>query len=253
MVATANGKTRRFWFDPRFAVGILLIVASVAGVSVLLGTQNRTVQVYVARTTLVAGDPVSPDDLQLVGVQVPDSGRYLVAGRLPDDAVVARSVQKGELVPVSAVGKGAGIALTRVVVKASGPVSGSIAAGAPADVWAARSANDKNYTPPAVLVSGAVVVSVVHDDALVADRGSVSVELRVPQARVARVLQAIADGQVISVVPSSTDAASLGDGVGVGDVDPDGRNDGTAGPGPSPSPSDAARDGGADDAAGGGR
>jgi hypothetical protein len=47
------------------------------------------------------------------------------------------------------------------------------------------------------------VVSVSHDDALVADRGAVSVELRVPAARVASVLQAIADGQVISVVPSS--------------------------------------------------
>lgn len=208
MGAAADGKPRRFWFDPRFAVGILLIVASVVGVCVLLSAQNRSVQVYVARTTLVAGDRVSPGDVELVSVRVPQSDRYLAAGGLQPDEVVVRSVPKGELVPASALSGASDASLTSVVVKASGPVSAAVAAGTTADVWAAHPANDKNYKPPAVLVSGAVVVSIVHDEALVADRGSVSVELRVPAARVASVLQAIADGQVISVVPASPDAAA---------------------------------------------
>ena len=210
MVAT-DGKPRRFWFDPRFAVGILLIAVSVVGVSALLAAQNRSVQVYVARTTLVAGDAVSSGDVELVSVRVPDADRYLGRSALPSDGIVVRSVPKGELVPVTAVREKADAALTSVVVKASGPVAAAVAAGSIADVWAAHAANDKNYRPPAVLVSGAVVVSVSHDDALVADRGAVSVELRVPAARVASVLQAIADGQVISVVPSSGDASATGD------------------------------------------
>ncbi|MGA0568871.1 hypothetical protein ACO2Q7_16190 [Rathayibacter sp. KR2-224] len=207
MVGTADGKPKRFWFDPRFAVGILLIVASVVGVCALLAAQNRNVQVYVARSTLVAGDAVSVSDVELVNVRVPDSGRYLAAGHLPEGATVVRSVPKGELVPASAVAEASATGLTSIVVKASGPVAASITAGATADVWAAHAANDNNYKPPAVLVAGAVVVSVSHDDALVADRGSVSVELRIPAGRVASVLQAIADGQVISVVSASTDAA----------------------------------------------
>ncbi|GAB3804530.1 hypothetical protein GCM10028798_24940 [Humibacter antri] len=210
MVAAADGKARRFWFDPRFAVGILLIVASVVGVCLLLSAQNRSVQVYVARATLVTGDRVSPGDVELVSVRVPRSDRYLAAGGLQSDEVVVRSVPKGELVPVSALSRASDASLTSVVVKASGPVAAAVAAGTTADVWAAHSANDKNYTPPAVLVSGAIVVSIVHDEALVADRGSVSVELRVPAGRVASILQAIADGQVISVVPASADAASPG-------------------------------------------
>jgi hypothetical protein len=207
MVAT-DGKPRRFWLDPRFAVGILLIAASVVGVSALLAAQNRSVQVYVARTTLVAGDALSPDDVELVSVRVPDADRYLGRDGLQGDGVVVRSVPKGELVPATAVREKAESTLTSIVVKASGPVAAPVTAGATADVWAAHEANDKNYRPPAVLVSGAVVVSVSHDDALVADRGAVSVELRVPAARVASVLQAIADGQVISVVPSSGGSAA---------------------------------------------
>lgn len=205
MVATTDGKVRRFWFDPRFAVGILLIIASVVGVSVLVAAQNRSVQVYVARTTLVAGDTVSSGDVDLVSVRVPDSDRYLAEDGLRSGGVVVRSVAKGELVPASAVRARSEASLTSVVVKAAGPVAAAVTAGATADVWAAHAANDKNYRPPAVLVAGAVVVSVSHDDALVADRGAVSVELRVPAGRVASVLQAIADGQVISVVPSSAD------------------------------------------------
>lgn len=203
MAATADGKARRFWFDPRFAVGILLIAASVVGVSALLAVQNRSAEVYVARTTLVAGDTVSSGDIALVNVRVPDAGRYLAEGELRAGAVVRRSVPQGELVPSSAVTARTQAGLTSVVVKAAGPVAAAVTAGATADVWAAHAVGDKNYRPPAVLVSDAVVVSVAHDDALVADRGSVSVELRVPAGRVASVLQAIADGQVISVVPST--------------------------------------------------
>lgn len=212
MAATTDGKARRFWFDPRFAVGILLIAASVVGVTALLAAANRSTEVYVARATLVAGDTVSSGDIALVSVRVPDAARYLAEGELRSGAVVTRSVPKGELVPSSAVTAATEAGLTSVVVKAAGPVAAAVTAGATADVWAAHAAGDKNYRPPAVLVSDAVVVSVAHDDALVADRGSVSVELRVPGGRVASVLQAIADGQVISVVPTSAESPAGAEG-----------------------------------------
>jgi hypothetical protein len=256
MVATANGRARRFWFDPRFGVGILLILASVVGVCLLLASQNHTVQVYVARTTLVAGARVGPGDVELVGVRVPDSGRYLAGGRLHDGAVVVRSVPKGELVPASALGEETSASVTSVVVKASGPVAGAVAAGAVADVWGAHAANDRNYTPPLVLVSGAIVVSVSRDEALVADRRSVSVELRVPQSRVARVLQAIADGQVISVVPASGDAALPRDSPGPGGADSGpGAADGVATPpaGGAAEEGGTVGEGGGGSTAGGGR
>lgn len=202
---TAPERKRRFWVDPRFVVGILLIAASVFGVCVLLTAQNRSVEVYTARSTLVAGDRVRAADLELTSVRVPSaSDVYLTRSALPQDAVVVRSVPKGELVPASAVGEKADAALTSVVVKASGPVAAAVDEGAVVDVWAAQSTDDKDYRPPTVLVPGAVVASVSRDDSLVADRSPVSIELRVPSNRVAAVLQAIADGRALSVVPAST-------------------------------------------------
>ncbi|QDZ16475.1 hypothetical protein [Humibacter ginsenosidimutans] len=205
MASAPDAKARRLWIDPRFVIGIVLIAASVTGVCLLLAAQNRTVEVYVARDTLVLGDHVTADDLAVAKVRVPASDRYLAVGRMPGSAVVLRTVSKGELVPVSAVGDTAREGLTSVVVTASGPLAASITTGSVVDVWAARSASDKDYEPPVVLAADATVVSVVKDDSLVTDRGSVSVEVRVRSSRVASVLQAIADGRALSVVPAGPD------------------------------------------------
>jgi hypothetical protein len=209
MAAASGARSRRFWIDPRFLVGVLLVAASVTGVGLLLAVQNRSVQVYVARSTLVPGEPIGDGDLQLTSVRVPGVGVYVTRANLPRDPIAMRSVPKGELVPASAIGAAAESGFTTVVVKVSGPLSASVASGATVDVWAAQPATAKAYRPPAVLVSSASVVAVVHDDALVADRSAVSVEMRVPQSRVAAVLQSAADGQVLSVVPTGVGAAKV--------------------------------------------
>ena len=231
-MSTSNGaRRRRVWVDPRFAVGIVVIAASVTGVSALLAAQNRSVEVYVARSTLVAGDRVRSADLELTAVRVPSAAQtYLTDSQLPKNAVVLRSVPKGELVPTSAIGDRASAALTSVVVKASAPVAASVAEGAVVDIWAARSSDDKRYRPPIVLVPDAIVVSLARDDSLVADRATVSIEVRVPSSRVAAVLQAIADGRVLSVVPASLGSA---DPRPSGDVDSDLDDDVANGGGPA--------------------
>ncbi|HWD63410.1 MAG TPA: SAF domain-containing protein [Humibacter sp.] len=243
-MSTANGaRQRRFWVDPRFAVGVLLIVASVVGVCVLLAAQNRSVEVYVARSTLVAGDHVSAGDLELTSVRVPSaSDVYLTRAAMPKDAVVVRSVPKGELVPAAAVSERTDAALTSVVVKASGPVAAAVTDGAVVDVWAAHGSDAKDYRPPAVLVPGAVVVSVAHDDALVADRATVSIEVRVPSSRVAAVLQAIADGRVLSVVPASPDSGTVASS-DTGEDDGDGSESTGTSATPTPTPTAARSDG----------
>jgi hypothetical protein len=199
-MAKGAGSWRRI--DPRLVAGILLVVASVLGVWGLLASQSRSVQVYVARTTLVPGERVRAADLQLTDVRLSGVAAYASREDLPPDAVVLRTVPRGELVPVTALGRKAEAGYTSIVVKASGPVAAAVTAGATVDVWAARPSTAKEYAPPSVLASSATVVSVLHDDALVTDRGSVSVEVRMPASRVAAVLQAAADGQSLSVVPA---------------------------------------------------
>lgn len=105
---------RSFWFDPRFAIGVGLVVVSVLGVLGIVSTADHTVEVYAADTALSPGDRVGASDLTLQNVRLGAvGGKYLAKGDVPiDGLVVARAVPAGELVPASAVGDTAGLRCT---------------------------------------------------------------------------------------------------------------------------------------------
>jgi hypothetical protein len=195
----------RFWFDPRFAIGLLLIVASVGGVVALVGAADATVQVYTARAALAPGDHIDAGDLALTDVRVDGADRlYLLPHDLTGDGFeVTKPVARGELVPASAVGSAEGARQTSVVVAVDGELAASIGPGVPVDVWSARESAAGVYDAPTVLVSAATVVRLVDTQGFVVDNGAVSIEVLVPRTRVARVLEAVANSDAISVVPSS--------------------------------------------------
>ena len=57
-------KTRtRFWVDPRFALGLVLVVASIVGVSVVVAGSDQSIAVYAARGPLAVGDRLDRADL----------------------------------------------------------------------------------------------------------------------------------------------------------------------------------------------
>ena len=199
------GARRRFWFDPRFAIGLLLIVASVAGVVGIVGAADSSVFVYAAREPLAPGDRVDADDLVGTSVRLAGAERlYLVPDDLPDDGlVVTKAVAEGELVPASAVGSTEGERQTSIVVGVSGELAESVEAGSIVDVWSARESTGGVFEAPVVIVSGATVVRLVDRQGLVVDNDSRSIEVLVPRTDVARVLEAIANDDAIAVVPAS--------------------------------------------------
>lgn len=194
---------RRVWFDPRFGIGIVLVAASTAGVVTLLATADSTVQVMAARTTLLPGERVSADDLVPVSVRLPSAGqRYVGPSEVPPGGLlVSRVIEKGELVPSSAIGSLDGERLTSVVVSLSGRLAASIDAGSTVDVWASRTSDDGGFGPPAVLVPSALVVRIIEEEGFVVDRSTGAVELLVPQSRIARVLEAIANLDALALIP----------------------------------------------------
>jgi len=197
---------RSFFFDPRFAIGLGLVVASVIGVYAIVQSADRTSDVYAARSPLVAGQRVDADDLVVRSVRLGGADRlYLASDALPGDGAVAtRSVKAGELVPASAIGSTASVNETSVVLRVKGDLAASIAPGTNVDVWSAAQTQRDRYDPPAVLVGGATVVRVIETDAMVASDDALSVEVRVPKKKVAAVLEAIANADAISLVPQST-------------------------------------------------
>lgn len=192
---------RRFWVDARFLLGIGLVVASVLGVTVIVAAAERTETVYAAAEALIVGERVDSGDLVPVPVRLGATGdEYVRPADLPDDGlVVTRPVSAGELLPRAAVGTEESLGLSPIVVPIETQPAQAVEAGALVDVWAARRVEDGGVEAPAVLVTGAQVVRVVDGDGLLAGNGGV--EVLVPQDRVARVLQALGDGDAITVVP----------------------------------------------------
>jgi hypothetical protein len=197
---------RRFWFDPRFAIGIVLVVASVAGVWVIVSSTDRTVAVYAARGALAVGDRVDGSDLVATRVRLEAATElYVTPDRLPEDGlIVTRTVAAGELLPASAVGTRAGASVTSVVVETRGELAGAVAAGAVVDVWAAREGEHGQFAAPSVLVGAASVVRLIETTGLIADGSGRSVEILVPKGKVAVVLESIANQDSLVLVPVST-------------------------------------------------
>lgn len=194
---------KRFWFDPRLAIGFVLIAASVAGVLGIVSSADASVSVLTARDALAPGDRIDENDLIATSVRLSGAGElYLVPGDVPDEGlVVTKAVAEGELVPTSAVGSKAGTRFASVVVTINGQLPASVQTGATVDLWAARKGEVNSFGAPAVIVSGATVVRVIEDEGLVASGEATTLEILVPRARIARVLEAVANSDALSVVP----------------------------------------------------
>lgn len=196
---------RSFWFDPRFAIGVGLVIVSVVGVYGIVTATDRTVEVFSASSALSPGDRIYADDLVTEKVRLGElGGKYLTPQELSADGLlVTRAVAAGELVPTSAVGDAASIRVASVVVTVSGQLSRSIAPGTVVDVWSAAQTDHSVFGPPAVLVGSATVVRIVESSGLIAGNGGGGVEILVPREKVARALEAVANGDAISLVPVS--------------------------------------------------
>jgi hypothetical protein len=205
-------RRRSFWFDPRFAIGLVLVIVSVLGVDALVNAANASVSVLAARSTLTPGEHVHVTDLVPTSVRVGRTASlYLQASDVPSAGlVITRAIAAGELVPHTAVGSEVGESLTSVVVSVPNALASSIVPGARVDLWSAApaSASDEgtatggagSFAAPTVLVSSAIVVRLVDQKNLVASNAS-SIELLMPKGDTATVLDAIANGAVLSVLP----------------------------------------------------
>lgn len=198
---TVRPRPRAFWADARFLLGIALILASVAGVWLVVASARQTEPVFAAARTIVPGETVSADDLRVVDVALGPAGDvYASPASLTPGGVATRTIEEGELVPRLAVGDAAAVATTSVVIRTTGDVSAAVDTGSVVEVWAASPGEAGDFDAPSILVPSATVVSVERDDAVVSG-SQVSIELVIARADVAATLAAVGDGSSLSVVP----------------------------------------------------
>ncbi|MDE0547286.1 SAF domain-containing protein [Microbacterium sp. C7(2022)] len=191
---------RSAWVDVRLVLGVILVVASIAGVWFVVAAARQTTPVLAAAHTIVPGEVVTRDDLRVVDVALgAASDTYMIDSVFVEGVVATRTIEEGELVPHAAVATADAVRTASVVVRTSADVPASIDVGAVVELWSAPLVDRNVYDTPRILVADATVAALTRDDSAIGG-GAVSVELVVPRADVAVVLSAIADQSALSIV-----------------------------------------------------
>ncbi|SJN31046.1 hypothetical protein FM104_07240 [Microbacterium esteraromaticum] len=199
---TRSRARRPVFGDIRFLIGIVLVIASIAGVWFLVSTSRQTTPVLQATRTVVPGETISSADLQVVEVglgALADS--YVAPQDLEPGSVATRTLAKGELVPASAVGDASRSRTTTVVVNSTAIPAG-VGPGTVVELWHTPLLKDgRTFDKPRILVGDATVATVAEADGMLSQNRT-DVELVIDRAEVADVLTAITGGSVISIIPA---------------------------------------------------
>ena len=191
------------WFNLRFVVGLVIIVAPIFIGARVLASADRYVAVYVARQPLVPGEQITADDLAVGRVRFVGQGaRYVAAGRAPIGYFVTRYVASGELLPLLALTSDPepGARERQVTVPVGmGHAPTSLERGDLVDVYLSHKPESGESPAAPQLVVGAVPVDSVTGSGALASSGTLSIVLVVPDDRVIAVVKAIETG-IIDVV-----------------------------------------------------
>lgn len=201
-MAVLSRSRRAFWGDVRFLVGIALVIISITGVWLIVSASDDAVPVLQANRTITEGEALSSSDFQVVEVGLGAlADDYLGPQDLQPGQVASRTLEKGEIVPVSATTAATENRSTTIVIESSTGIPDDVTPGSVVEVWHAPPLDDgRSFDAPRILVSEVIVRSVVEDDGMLADAGT-GVELVIDRADVADVLAAVTGGSSLSIVP----------------------------------------------------
>ena len=189
--------------DIRLVIGLVLVVASVAGVYGLVAAADRTTAVYIASKPLAAGYQIQARDLDVVHVRLAGaSASYVAEDGLRRGAVLLRPLDAGELIPIAAIGSAKDITSSTLVLALTSPLPVDTQPGSIVDLWTARQLGQNSFGPPIILVPQAQIIRVIETSGIGSSSRVVNVEITIPRDKVALVLQAQANGDVTSLVPT---------------------------------------------------
>ncbi|MFD5276784.1 CpaE family protein [Pseudarthrobacter sp. NPDC058362] len=162
-VAAARLK-RPSWKDPRLVVGILLVLASVAGVISLLSGADRTTEVFAARNSIGVGERITAENLIRTKVRLGETEQHYItaASGLPENAVAIQRIGKDQLVPRTSLGVVDALDRKPVALTVSEALPAQAVAGARVDVWVAQPDARNGFNEPRLLLPGAEIAEAVE-------------------------------------------------------------------------------------------
>ena len=187
--------------DPKLWAGILLFVSSAYGGQQILSSAGARTQVAVLVNDLTTGTRIGPDDIQLVGVAVPDTANLVSDIQTAIGMTLRTDVFAGDLLNTRAIGPGGLKSIRNISVPLRAGHVPAIAIGSRVDVWVTPSTTGMALPGPSrVIISAAVVVATPD---VIDSTSDTSVTLAIPTKQVQGLIQAMRDGLIdLVVVPS---------------------------------------------------
>ncbi|AUZ87535.1 hypothetical protein CVO76_07750 [Arthrobacter agilis] len=190
------------WKDPRLLIGLMLVLASTAGVIALLESQDSTTEVYAAREDIPVGSALSLEDVVAVPVNLGDSADAYrpVDEGFPDDSIATRLIPRGELIPASAIGRADDLDRKPVGLTVEDPLPSGTAAGDRVDVWVSLRADTNTYEEPRLLLEAAEIAELTVGESALGGSASTLVQVLVDDAAMPQLLDALSNEARIAVV-----------------------------------------------------
>lgn len=196
------------WKDPRLLIGILMVLASVAGVVALVGNAEKTVPMYAAKEALVVGQRIDADSFHVVQVQLGAvDAKYLKPEAvLAPNSVVVRMVAKDELVPRSSIGHTDALDRKPASVSVDEPLPKEVVVGSHVDVWVSLPDERNGFLAPVLMLPSAEVAALNEGASSLGAGRNVALMVLVTDEQMPKFLGAVANKAKVSVVwnPSAT-------------------------------------------------
>ena len=207
---TAQRLRRPSWRDSRLLVGLLLVLASTAVGAYVVSRADDRVLMYAAKSGLMAGQPLTAEDLVRVDVQLGETGTDYVSADdgVPADHFVLREVRAGELIPTSAVGPRSRATSQPVALQVDGTSASTLVEGSVVDVYVNRpsapvkgSIGTDTFDGPELALEGVTVVALSQEDGVMGGSGSMRpVQVMVPEDKVQSLVGDVDLGSKITLV-----------------------------------------------------
>ena len=200
--ATAPRLKRPSWKDPRLLVGVLLVLVSVAGVTFLVGSADRTTEVFAAKDGIGVGERLTPENVIRAKVRLGDTEQHYitVADGLPQDVVAVQRIGKDQLVPRASVGSADRLDRKPVALNIAQTLPSQATAGARVDVWVAQPDAKNGFSEPKLILPGAEIAEVTTGSTALGSSKTTVLMVLVEDKQLPALLGAQANDAKISVV-----------------------------------------------------
>lgn len=192
------------WKDPRLLLGLLLVLASVAGVSAVVASQDHTIQVLAASREIPVGSVLEADDFDIVQVSLGGlAGTYMAAAEaLPENAVAGTIIRRGELLSRADLVKAEDLDRKPLGLDVQSPLPSGIRAGDRVDVWASLPNGQNGYGEPRRLLTAAEISELSVNESVIAGANATRLLVLVEDGDLPALLGALSNQAKIAVVPN---------------------------------------------------